>query len=79
MRGGLPQEANHTICLKLENTVEDKTEQRKGEPEAWEVRPAAIQKDDIWGELTVRHLGVSISGNGNSQGQSPKVGAFLEC
>lgn len=59
--------------------MEDKTEQSKGEPEAWEVRPAAIQKVTFGGESAVRHLGASVSGNGNSQGQRPKVGAFLEC
>lgn len=26
-----------------------------------------------------RHLGASVAGNGNSQGQRPKVGAVLEC
>lgn len=50
--------------------MEDKAEQSKRETEACEVRPAAIQKVTFGGQLTVRRLGVSLSGYGNSHAES---------
>lgn len=57
--------------------MEEKTEQRNRKWGAWGSQGRFHPKGDSEGVGCEGTWGVSISGDGNSQGQSPQVGVFL--